>query len=202
MAVELQSKLTVCILALALMLLQGCASSRPPAELQPLVETQRIRDLNHAILRLGDAIDPDEARRAAHISIEYSRQLAQQYEVSSSPVMHNLLVNLGLKPRGLCVDWTADLLARLKQERFSSLDLHWAIANYETAFRLEHSTVVVSARGESLYRGLVLDPWRHSGQLYWAPTLGDVGYAWKPQAEIHALKRERREARANQRPVQ
>jgi len=202
MAVDLPLKLTVCILALALFLVQGCASSRPPAELPPMVETQHIRDLNHAILRLGDAIDPGEARRAAHISIEYSRELAHQYEVSSSPVMHNLLVNLGLKQRGLCVDWTTDLLARLKQERFNSLDLHWAIANYETTFRLEHSTVVVSARGDSIYRGLVLDPWRHSGQLYWAPTLGDVGYVWKPQAEIHALKREHREARANQRLVQ
>lgn len=167
-----------------------------------MVETQRIEDLNHAVLSLGDAVDPDEARRAAHISIEYSRELARQYEISGSPVMHNLMVNLGLKQRGLCVDWTTDLLARLKQERFHSLDLHWAIANYETTFRLEHSTVVVSARGDSIYRGLVLDPWRHSGQLYWAPTLGDVGYAWKPQAEIHALKRENGEARANQRLAQ
>ena len=167
-----------------------------------MVETHRIRDLNYAILSLGDAVDPDEARRAAHISIEYSRKLARRYGVSGSPIMHNLLVNLGLKPRGLCVDWTTDLLTRLKQERFSSLDLHWAIANYETTFRLEHSTVVISARGESLYRGLILDPWRHAGQLYWAPTLGDPGYAWKPQAEIHALKRERREARANRRLVQ
>lgn len=116
--------------------------------------------------------------------------------------MHNILVNLGIKQRGLCIDWTSDLLTRLKQERFYSLDLHWAIANYETIFRIEHSTVIVSARGESIYRGLVLDSWRHSGQLYWAPTLADAGYPWKPQAEIHALKREHREARANQRLMQ
>ncbi|MDH3634973.1 MAG: hypothetical protein OES20_09735 [Gammaproteobacteria bacterium] len=199
MAVDLQSKLTICILALALILVQGCASSRPPVELPPMVETQRIQDLSNAILNLGDSIDPSEAQRAALISIEYSHELARQYEISTSPVMHNFLVNLGIKQRGLCIDWTTDLLTRLKQERFYSLDLHWAIANYETAFRLEHSTVIVSARGESIYRGLVLDSWRHSGQLYWAPTLADIGYAWKPQAEIHALKRE---LRANQRSVQ
>lgn len=186
------------MLALALILTQGCASSRSPVELPPMVETQRIADLSNAILDLGDSIDSSEAQRAARISIEYSRELARQYEISTSPVMHNFLVNLGIKQRGLCVDWTADLLNRLKQEHFYSLDLHWAIANYETAFRLEHSTVIVSARGESIYRGLVLDSWRYSGQLYWAPTLADVDYAWKPQADIHALKREHREARANQ----
>jgi hypothetical protein len=113
--------------------------------------------------------------------------------------MHNLLVNLGLKPRGLCVDWTTDLLTRLKQERFYSLDLHWAIANYETTFSLEHSTVVVSAGGDSINQGLVLDPWRYSGELFWAPTLEDSGYVWKPQAEIHALKQELRETRENRR---
>ena len=190
------------MLALALILVQGCASSRQPVELPPMVETQRVADLTNAILDLDESIDSSEAWRAARVSIEYSQELARQYEISTSPIMHNLLVNLGIKQRGLCIDWTTDLLTRLKQEGFHSLDLHWAIANYETTFRLEHSTVVVSAQGESIYRGLVLDSWRNSGQLHWAPTLADSGYSWKPQAEIHALKREHREARANQRLVQ
>jgi len=197
MTPDFHFKYTVCILTLTFILLQGCASSGPQLDLPPTVEKQRIQDLNHAILNLGDDIDASEAQRLASISIKYSHELARQYEISSSPIMHNLLVNLGLKPRGLCVDWTTDLLARLKQERFYSLDLHWAIANYETTFSLEHSTVVVSARGDSINQGLVLDPWRYSGELFWAPTLEDSGYVWKPQAEIHAMKRERRETREN-----
>ena len=199
MTPEYHSRLRVCILTLAFILLQGCASSGPQLDLPPSAEKQRIRDLNHAILNLGDDIDASEAQRAASISIRYSHELARQYEITTSPIMHNLLVNLGLKSRGLCVDWTADLLTRLKQERFYSLDLHWAIANYETTFSLEHSTVVISARGNSIRQGLVLDPWRNSGALFWAPTLEDSGYAWKPQAEIHAMKRELREARENRR---
>jgi hypothetical protein len=199
MTPDFHFKYTVCILTLTFILLQGCASSGPQLDLPPIVEKQRIRDLNQAILNLGDDIDASEAQRATRISIKYSHELARQYEISSSPIMHNLLVNLGLKPRGLCVDWTTDLLTRLKQERFYSLDLHWAIANYETTFSLEHSTVVVSARGDSINQGLVLDPWRYSGELFWAPTLEDSGYVWKPQAEIHAMKRERRETRENRR---
>jgi hypothetical protein len=145
----------LCALTSLLILLNGCASQSPRLEPHPAVAEQRIGELNRAILALGGDIDASEARRAARIAIEYSLQLAREYEVTDSAIVHNIKVNLGLKPRGLCVDWTRDLLTRLKQEKFHSLDLHWAVANYERAFRLEHSTVVVSARGESLEQGLV-----------------------------------------------
>ncbi|MCP4980237.1 MAG: hypothetical protein GY935_07045 [Gammaproteobacteria bacterium] len=194
MCYEFQNLCKICCLTLVMALQANCASTKPQLELPPLLEQQRIRDLNHSILALGEDIDASEAQRAARISIEYTRQLAHEYEISSSPVFHNLLVNLGVKPRGLCVHWTSDLLTRLQQEQFHSLDLHWGIANYETTFRLEHSTVIISARGNSLYQGLVLDPWRQGGELFWSNTLEDSSYQWKPQAEIHARKRERRDA--------
>ena len=194
---KLQLKLTICILIVAFLLTQGCATSSPQVDLPPTIERQRIADLSLAIRSLSTDIDPAEAQRAARISIEYTRQLAVQYEIEDSPIMHNFLVNIGVKPRGLCVDWTSDLLVRLQQEHFYSLKLHWGIANYETAFRLEHSTVIISARGDSLHQGLVLDPWRYSGHLFWAPTVEDPAYNWYPQAEIHALKRQRETASAN-----
>jgi len=172
-------------------LLQACASTRPVIELQPQVEQQRIGELELAILALGEDIKPDEAHRAATIAIAYPLELAQDYEISDPPLMHNFLVNIGVKPRGLCVDWTYDLLVRLQQERFRSLGLHWGVANYDSTFRIEHSTVIISVRGEPLSRGIVLDPWRHSGQLFWAKTLEDPDYQWRPHAEIQALKRER-----------
>ena len=185
------------VLPLLVYLMQGCASTNPLIELPPLVEQLRINELEMAILSLGEDIKPDEAHRAAKIAIEYPLELAQDYEISDPPLMHNLLVNMGVKPRGLCVDWTYDLLVRLQQERFRSLGLHWGVANYESAFRIEHSTVIISARGETLSRGIVLDPWRHSGQLFWAKTLEDPQYQWQPHADIHALKRERKALRQN-----
>jgi hypothetical protein len=190
-------KLNIWLLMLALSLLASCASTQSPGDLPPEVEQRRINDLNRSLLALDGEIDASEAQRAARIAIEYTQQLALEYEITGSPIVHNLLVNLGAKPRGLCVDWTSDLLARLQQEHFYSLDLHWGIANYENAFRLEHSTVIVSARGDTLYRGLVLDPWRHSGQLFWVPTLQDPEYEWRPQAEIHASKRARKDDKEN-----
>jgi hypothetical protein len=183
---------------LLLILLQACAGSGP-LDISPAAEQQRIADLDRAIRSLGDDIDADEAGRAARVAIEYSRQLAREYEITDSPIVHNIKVNLGIKSRGLCVHWTRDLRDRLDEEDFRSLELHWAIANYESLFRIEHSTVVISARGDDLEQGLVLDPWRNAGELYWSPTLEDSDYRWRPQVEIHALKDQRAEMRENRR---
>lgn len=181
------------LLSLLACLLQACAGSNPATtELPPFVEQQRIADLQLAILALDDSIDRSEAHHAATIAIEYPLQLAREYEVTDPPLVHNMKVNLGIKPRGLCIDWTADLLVRLREERFHSLDLHWGIANYHNAFQIEHSTVIISARDQDMQQGLVLDPWRQSGQLFWARTTEDPAYQWYPQAEIHDQKRERK----------
>jgi hypothetical protein len=194
----LKSRLLLPILAC---MLQACATANPAVELPPFTEQQRISELQQAILLMDDDIDRNEARRAATIAIEYPLELAQQYEITDTPLVHNVLVNLGIKSRGLCIDWTADLLTRLRQERFRSLDLHWGIANYQRVFRIEHSTVIVSARNQSLEQGVVLDPWRNAGNLFWSRTQEDPSYVWYPQADIHALKRERKAEAQNRSAV-
>ncbi len=192
----------ICLLPVLMALLTACATATPPlAELQQVDESQRIDELQQAILALRADIDRDEARRAAAIAIEYPLQLAEQYEITDPPLLHNFLVNIGAKPRGLCIHWTWDLYARLQQERFRSIDLHWGIANYDNAFRLEHSSVIISARNDSMQQGLILDPWRNGGDLFWAQTLQDPSYVWHPHAEIHARKRERK-ALAENRPAE
>lgn len=181
------------VCSVLLLVLQGCAGSGARLEQPAAVERSRVDELDRAILSLGSGVDPEEARRAARVAIAYSRQLAKDYDIAGSPIFHNIMVNLGLRDRGLCVDWTHDLMVRLQKEHFHSLDLHWGVANYESPFRLEHSTVIVSARGESMQQGLVLDGWRHSGELYWAPANDDPGYPWRPFDEIQALKEQRAE---------
>jgi hypothetical protein len=181
------------------LLLYGCAATKPV--LPPNIKQQRVANLAEEINALGDEIDPEEAQRAARIAIDYSKQLAIEYDIAGSALYHNLLVNLGARERGLCVHWTADLITRLHGERFQTLDLHWGIANYNAIFSIEHSTVIVSAPGDSLQQGLVLDPWRNSGDLYWSLTIDDEKYDWEPQAEVHALKRSRKAKAENHRLV-
>lgn len=166
--------------------LAGCGAPPPPPE------TEDVTRLAAAILDLGPQVDPEEAARAARISYEHSHRLALEYEITDPPIVHNTKVNMGLKPRGLCWHWARDMEDRLKLENFQTLDLHRAVANADNAFRLEHSTAVISAKGDSFREGIVLDPWRKGGRLTWAPVAWDKDYTWEPRNEVVARALERK----------
>jgi hypothetical protein len=174
------------VLLLGAMLLAACASETR-LEAQP--DAMKIVELTRAIQALGPNIDPEEASRAARVAVEYPRQLMVAYEIEDRPLRHNMKVNAGLKPRGLCWHWARDLGARMQSENFQTLDILHAIANYKTPFRIEHSSIIIAAKGDDIYDGLVLDPWRYGGTLYWGPTLEDESYPWRPRAEVFAQKR-------------
>lgn len=132
---------------------------------------------------LGTQVDPDEAERAAFIAYTYSLQLAEEYNVTDNPIIHNAKVNNGWRDRGLCVHWAEDIEKRLNAEGFETLEMHRAIAE-GSELRIDHSTAIISARGEGMNDGVVLDPWRTGGLLYWSPTLEDERYFWEPQRRV------------------
>lgn len=167
-------------------MLAGCGAPPPPPE------DADVTRLASAIRSLSLEVDPEEAARAARIAYDHSHQLALEYEITDPPIVHNTKVNMGLKPRGLCWHWARDMEDRLKQEDFQTLDLHRAVANAENAFRLEHSTAIVSAKGDDFRQGIVLDPWRRGGRLTWAPVTEDRAYKWEPRNEVVARALERK----------
>lgn len=177
---------------LPILSLAACAA-QPPQEAS-VVDRREVTELSLAILELGEGIDPEEAERAARIAIGHARQLAQEYQVSDPPLIHNAKVHMGLRPRGLCYHWAEDMEARLLQENFRTLELHRAISP-ERLFRLEHSTAIISRKGDSLFDGVILDPWRAGGELFWAPVLADTDYDWRPQDEVFAARRQSTAAR-------
>ena len=160
----------------------------------PTVDQSAIDGLALEIRKLGPEVDPTEAKRAARIAFTYSSQLAQEYQITDPPLVHNYKVNTGFRPRGLCVHWAEDIEKRLKQENFRTLTLHRAIAPPENPFRIDHSSTIISRRGDTLYDGIVLDPWRYGGVLYWSPTLDDKAYNWRPQIEVLEEKYKTRQA--------
>lgn len=173
------------IAVLALAALAACGAPPPPAT------QDEVSRLAVAIAALGPDVDREEARRAAEITYDYTHQLALEYEITDPPIIHNIKVNMGTKPRGLCWHWAHDIEERLEQERFATLDLHRAVANADNAFRLEHSTAIVSAKGAAYDEGIVLDPWRKGGRLTWVLLREDDAYNWEPRNEVVARKLER-----------
>jgi len=175
---------------LVLMVLSACAG-QPTSH-----KMNEVTALATAIKALGPEVDPLEADRAARIAFVHSGELALQYQITDPPLIHNTKVNMGLRPRGLCWHWAEDMETRLTQEEFETLDLHRAIANSKNPFRIEHSTTIISRKGDTMFDGIVLDPWRKGGQLTWIGTRADTDYKWLPQRQVLISKQERKRRRA------
>lgn len=154
----------------------------------PRAQDNEIESLARSIQGLGPQVDPAEAHRAAQIAYTHAHELTLAYEITDPPLVHNTKVNMGLKPRGLCWHWAEDMEKRLLAEGFKTLDIQRAIANSDDPLRIDHSTALVTARGQPIRTGIVLDPWRNGGALFWAPVGDDTRYAWRPQHEVLAKK--------------
>ena len=152
------------------------------------VDRAEIDALASAVAALGQDVDGAEATRAAELAFSHTRVLALEYEIEDPPLVHNTKVNMGIKPRGLCWHWAEDMEARLAQERFRTLALHRAIANHDNAILIDHSTAIVSRRGDPFDAGIVLDPWRFGGRLFWAPVRDDTRYDWVERQEVFRQK--------------
>lgn len=173
-----RSFLAMCAV-LAALALAACTTS------QPTVSRNDIDALAQSIQALGSDIDPAEAQRAATIAYSYSQQLARDWNVTDPAIIHNAKVINGFREKGLCNDWAEAMTKRLRQENFQTLDLNWATSP-PTPFRIIHHSASISAKGDTMYDGIILDPWRNSGALFWAPVREDTRYNWKPRQEVRA----------------
>lgn len=138
---------------------------------------ENVKRLEWELTALGPAVDPIEARRASETAIRESAILAEEYQLVRPAVAHNLLITIGIKDRGLCYQWAQDLMKRLEALELKSFQLHWAVA-YRGSNLREHNCVVITAAGQPFSKGILFDPWRHSGNLYWTPVVKD-SYPWE-----------------------
>lgn len=138
---------------------------------------ENVKRLEWELIALGPAVDPIEARRVAETAIRESAILAEEYQLVRPAVAHNLLIAIGIKERGLCYQWAEDLMKRLEALELESFQLHWAVA-YRGSDLREHNCVVITVSGQPFAKGILFDPWRHSGNLYWTPVVKD-SYPWE-----------------------
>lgn len=153
--------------------LSGC-SSLPDAGLEA---RRQVVLLEKQLAELNPEVGAADAAHLAQAAVQESINLAHEYRVVRPAWFHNVLVNHGLRERGLCFEWTNDLFVKLYELHCVSLELHLAVARMDT--RREHNSIVVTARGQAFENGVVLDAWRHSGRLWSGPVLADK-YPWGP----------------------
>jgi len=139
-------------------------------------DIQKIENLRKAIMTLGPNIVPSEANFVAREAVLHPKVLANRYKLTSPPLYHNVLVNYGKRPRGLCWQWTHDMGKQINRP-MKSLHFFHGVA-FRRNYWKEHSTLVVAAKGKGVPDGIVLDPWRFSGELFWSHVKDDKKYPW------------------------
>jgi hypothetical protein len=163
---------------LVTLVLSGCAARHSSLARDDDHLSSRAASLHARLMMLDDDTDPDEARRVAETSVTYSLQLASDYRMVPPARWHNLLIQTGFRERGLCYHWTEDLMRRLQDLNLQTYRLHWAVAHKGSDLR-EHNSVVITGLNQPFEEGLVLDPWRYSGDLHWV-KVGQDSYPWEP----------------------
>jgi hypothetical protein len=170
-----------------LLFLSGCM---PHADMEKYVykmgysntvygDDERIKDkirLLERDLTLLLGYHDEECILLARTAVYGSKKLSRKYNAFRPALLHNTLINIGIKKRGLCCHWTQDLLELLDALKLKKFNLLWGVSGLGT-FR-EHSSVVAVRKGDSFASGIVLDPWRYAGELYWSKVQADK-YEWR-----------------------
>lgn len=139
---------------------------------------EKARQLSLDFQRLSPTVNPAEADKLAVTAIEASADLSREFKPVNMPWGNNALRNLGLRKRGLCYEWRDDLFPHLHRLHLKTLELHLT-----SAFRAtprEHNGIIVTAKGQDFYQGIILDPWRRGGRLWWGTFGQDKKHKWKP----------------------
>jgi hypothetical protein len=138
-------------------------------------DEKSIADLGNALIALSPrTVDPREAALLSETAHSTSRQCAREYGVTGDPAVHNYLIHIGVKKRGICADYAHDIGAKLREIRFKTLVLHWGAAWPKESD--ENNALVVTARNQPFVDGIVLDGWRRGGRLFWCKVTDDKEY--------------------------
>lgn len=164
------SRLSLLLLPL---LIISCVNTGTPA-----TRKEQAQRLSRDLQQLSPTVNAREADRFAVTAIEESAKLSSDFKPFIHPWMNNGLVNTGLRKRGLCYQWRDDLFPFLHRLNLKTLEMHLTSSRRDTM--REHHGIIVTAKGQRFEDGLVIDPWRHGGRLWWGRLADDKGHPWKP----------------------
>jgi len=153
------------------LLCSACAVKITPAN------TTQIHALSELLSDMDRSVPKEESLALSRDIFYKTRLLAKEFKMISPPQYHNFLVNIGLRDRGLCYHWADELYGYLSQQHYSSFTFHFVGANIGQ-YWTEHNALVVVARELQIKKGIVIDPWRNAGRLYFSKVKDDISYHW------------------------
>ena len=153
-------------------LLAGCVVSTPS------VSQPKMTELSLLFQSMDSTIPKSEARQLSKDIFHKTAQLTEAFEMTYPPQLHNFLVTMGVRQKGLCYHWSDALYVYLSQKHYASFEFHLMGANVGEYF-FEHNTLVVVAKGGKIEEGIIIDPWRDPGELYFSKVEDDPEYTWE-----------------------
>jgi hypothetical protein len=165
-------RLAVVFIILSALIAPAIAEQEPSSSFEVAKnDFAKAQALATQLAALSPKVDPKEAKAVAECAYATARRLRSQYQMFGTPIFNNFLVYHGFRKRGYCYQWTEDLLLALDALKLKTLELHWGEA-YADTYR-ENNCLVVTARGQPFDRGMIVEAWRHFGQLRWNLVLSD-----------------------------
>ena len=131
----------------------------------PKNDSANAQALARQIASLSPRVDQNEAALLANCAYATVSRLRRQYHMFGTPIFNNFLVYHGLRERGYCYQWTADLLVALDALKLKTLEFHWGEV-YAGTYR-ENNCLLATAKGQPFDHGMILECWRHMGHLRW-----------------------------------
>lgn len=160
-------------------LLYGC--SVKPVE----VHQTQLYQLTVLLQGLDTSIPKHESIQLSKDIFEMTRFLTKEFELTKPALWHNFLVNIGVKEKGLCYHWSDALYLYLNEKKYVHFSFHLVGADIGEYFFEHNALVIVTKNARMLEDGILIDPWRDSGNLYFSKLKEDTSYQWK-----HRRKRE------------
>ncbi len=136
-----------------------------------------MKKLSYLIKSISKNIDKKEAQSVAYEAIIYSKKLSNKYNLISPPLLHNSLVNLGLKDKGFCYHFANDLMTYLKNKNYKSFEFMKVVSKRGEYF--EHNSFILIRDDVKFEDSIVFDAWRNSGVLYFSKVKDDKNYDWE-----------------------
>jgi len=139
-------------------LLLACSTTSPSL-------SQTSNSLSILLQSLATDISQTEADALTREMYQETEKLREKFDPVSEPHVNNFLINVGLKEQGLCYQWSDALYLHFKKKHYAHFTFHLLVADKGKYFS-EHNVMVVVAKGKPVMDGVIVDPWRKPGELY------------------------------------
>ena len=148
----------------------------------PEVPQNRVTELAQLLQTLDNNIPFESAQSLSVEIFQQTDQLRAEFDPVSEPHVNNFLVNIGVKEKGLCYEWSDPLYLYFKRKSYRYFSFHLLVANKGKYFQ-EHNVLAISSKKGKVEESVIIDPWREPGQVYYLKVKDDKKYVWEHRFE-------------------